>query len=502
MNLRKRFNPEKGAVFLVLSMALLLLLPGCGREAVVALQDPVRKISRVETNSEALQAWVITDAKADVLIHIDTSDDMRVFSASYTETMKNAADHLKRKNILVVDQIKTVIEKGGTVNLGQRSGLYKRVIWVLPATASVGSNMAESFKRVLYKKRNYSKTDLADLKSDGKYITGTIDRIPITVTNMEDLEIGEEETAILDIDLGFFMGQKVQDKGQRMGTRVLFDFLRMLKRKNIRTSQVTINLSSVSGTVPMDMRFFGDVIEDILTHPETLEGPIPEKYSMMMEAEEALISGRYDRAEALYGHLTERYPAAGLFFSLAVARGFQDKGETCLQALLKAYDLDTAYLKGFFQFARVLGVNGNVDAGEKILNSSEIKALVPEGELDYQKGLFFFSAGLNRDAILYLELVAQKKPKDFALRTVMYKAYKNINDVPKMTATLEKLIKMDENRVIRDMPWVYLELGQLCEEFGVYQRARETYEKYLDYVPNASNAVELRKKINQWKDYR
>ncbi|MBN2071107.1 MAG: hypothetical protein JW814_06570 [Candidatus Krumholzibacteriota bacterium] len=490
-------NARKYGLPTLLAIALLPIIAGCGNEPVVALHGKIDKISKVETNSEALQAWVVNDAKADVLIHIDTSDDMKVFPAAYDETLKNAADHLKRKNILVIDQISQFIENGGTVNLGQKAGIYKRVIWVLPATVPISSNPVFSFNRVLIEKRGYRKTDLADLAADGKNISGTIDNVPITVTRLEDLELGPEETAIIDIDLGYFIGQKAQDQQQRMGTRVLIDFLRTLRRKNIKTTQVTINLSSINSTVPMDMRFFGNLIEDILKDPQIIEGDIPEKYSMMIEAEEALLAGQFDKSEAIYKVLSDRYPDdPGLFFSLAVSRGFQGKGEESAEALLKAYENDTAYLRGFFQFARVLAVNNKLEAGQKLLQAPGLKALVPQDELDYQMGLFFFNAGAYYDAITYLEMVSQKRSKDFALKTVLYKAYKAVDDPYKMTATLNKLVKLDKDRVIRDMPWVFLDLGVLAEEAGLTATAAENYKEYLSYVPSAENAAELRKKID------
>ena len=123
--------PRQSAVMILFLIPFLALISGCGNKPVVALHDPVNKISLVETNAEALQAWVTNNAKADVLIHIDSSDDIRVFPASYDETLKNAVDRLKRKNVQVVDQIASIIESGGIVNLGHKAGLYKRVIWVL-----------------------------------------------------------------------------------------------------------------------------------------------------------------------------------------------------------------------------------------------------------------------------------------------------------------------------------------------------------------------------------
>ncbi|MCK4538659.1 MAG: hypothetical protein KAV42_07685 [Candidatus Krumholzibacteria bacterium] len=500
MNSVRLWKKGRMQATIFLPVMLLVLLAGCSGKSPIALNDPINKISRSETNAEVLQSWVIADSKADVLIHIDSSDDMRVFPPSYEETIKNAADHLRRKNILVVDQIASFIEQGGTVNLGHKAGLFKRVIWVLPAKRSVGIGSVDNLKNVLCEKRPYTRANLTDFVSDGKHVNGTIGGIPVTFSNIEDLEVGPDETAIIDIDLGFFLGQKAQDPEGRMGTRVLLDFLRILKRKKIATSQVSINLGAIGGAIPYDLRFFGGVITEVMADPSILEGALPQKYTMMLEAEDALITGNYERATALYGHLTEKCPNdAGLFFSRAVAQAFNGDGESAAESIFGAYDLDTNYLRGFFQLARVLAVNGKVEAGEKILSSPGLGKLINQDELDYQRGIFFFNARDFYTALTYLELISTRRPEDFALRTVMYQAYKGTDNMPRMTSTLERLIKMDENRVIRDMPWVYKELGGLAESSKVYKRALEVYQIYLEYVPNDPDAAKIRKKIDTWK---
>ena len=481
-------------------LAAPLLFAGCGKKSPVLLQDSIDRITKSETNVEVLKSWVMTGANADVLIHIDTSDDMRVFPPSYAETMKNSADHLKRKNVAVLDQIASLVENGGTINLGYGAGLYKRVIWVLPATVPVGGSPVETFKKILYQKRPYTKADLEDLAADGTYVQGSIDGVPVTVTRLEDLQIGPEETAIVDIDLAFFLGLKSQDPDGRMGTRVLLDVLRVLKRKQIAASQVSINLASVGGAVPYDIRFFGAVIGEIVSNPGMLDGALPQKYEMMIEAEDALIAGRFDRAVALYNHLTERSPnEAGLFFSRAVVQGFGGDGESAAASLMKAYDIDTSYMMGIFQMARVLAANGRIEAGKAVLELPALKKLVAEEELDYQKGIFYLTAKDYREALVYLELVEQKRSGDFALGTVMYQAYKETGNTTSRITTIEKLLRLDEARVQKDMPWMYQELGLLYEEMNIFGRAREALEKYLQYVPNAPEAEQYRRKIDELK---
>jgi tetratricopeptide (TPR) repeat protein len=156
-------------------------------------------------------------------------------------------------------------------------------------------------------------------------------------------------------------------------------------------------------------------------------------------------------------------------------------------------------MMGIFQMARVLAASGKIEAGKAVLESPALKKLVAEEELDYQKGIFYFTAKDYREALVYLELVEQKRSGDFALGTVMYQAYRETGNTTSRITTIEKLLRLDEARVQKDIPWMYQELGLLCEEMNMFGRAREALETYLRYVPNAPEAELYTRKINELK---
>lgn len=483
---------------LACAAALLATAQGCGGDAVTALEEPVERVYTVETNAQALQAWAAAGADADVLVHIDASEDMRVFPPSLAETMRNAADHLERGNAAVVDRVASILESGGTVNLGLDAGFYDRVAWVVPSPEPVSETPLSNFRRVLIEKRGYTPQALSELAAEGRAITGTIAGVPVTVTSLEDLEAGEE-IAVLDIDLTWFVGLQSRDPDHRPGTGAVLDFLRALKRKRIKVETVTINAASTGGVVPMDIRFYAEVIRDALVRPGILDGGLPALYVKMIEAEEALVRGEYSAAEGIYEELVAGHgDRAGLWFSLAVSRGFQGKGEESREALLEAYSLDGAYMRGFFQLARVLGSSGQVEAGRALLETPDLAKIIPEEELDYQKGVFFFAAGDYFEAVDYLEAVARRRPDDFALRTIIFRAYEEIGDDMKMSSTLEALLRLDAGRVDRDMPWVYKRLGDLVAARDLSARAAELYEHYIELYPEDEEAERLKEYIERW----
>jgi len=492
------------AVILGALSALLIaaLCVGCGKGGgPVAGKDPIKKVVKVESNVGALKAWAANNTRASVLVHIDPSDDMANFPASRMKDMENMAGHLRRRNVKALEEFGPLIEPGGTVSLGYMAGMYKRVIWVIPTIRPVGDDPVEVYKNFLITRRRFPAAAVSDFKTDGKFITGTIAGVPLTITRLADLALAEGENAIVDIDLSYFPAMKIAGQSYyHPGTKSVLEFLRELGTRNVRTKIVTVNLSNLNNQVPMDLRFYGDVIREALEKPGNLVPPGPAKWQGMIRAEDSLGAKRYASAAAIYGGIIRTVKDdAGLYFSLAVARGFEDKGPECRAALLEAYRLDSAYLKGFFQLARVLANAGKLDAGFEILETPDLAKIIAPVELDYQLGLFLYTAHKPFDAAAYLARVAQQRPEDFGLYTILFRAHREAGNDQGQIDALQKLVDIDNGRVRREMPWVYADLGQLYDRNNFWVNASRMYEKYMQVHPDDSLSKVFRKRIDGWK---
>lgn len=481
--------------------AAVLFLAGCGGgKGSIAGKEPVKNVIKVGNNMQALGAWTERKAKASVLVHIDPADDLTVFARANAESMANAAAHLKRHNVEIINQIAPLIENGGTVNLGYMAGMYDRVIWVVPSRQSVGEASVDAYKNFFLANRNFPATEVAGFRKEGANIVGTVAGVPLTITRFADLSIGENETAIIDLDIAYFPAMKLEDRNYRTGMKTLLNFLRELGAKGIRTNLVTVNLSTQSSMIPIDVRYFGDVIVKALTDPETVTGPVPPVWSLMIQAEDSLLAKRYAAAEALYSEaITIEKNDPGLYFARAIAQGYQNKGSDCRVSLLGAYNLDNEYLRGFFQLARVLADAEIIDAGIEIIDTPELANIIGAADLDYQRGLFFYTAHRPFDAITYLANVARQRPKEFGLFTILFRAYRDAGDVNGQRFSLQKLIAIDEARVRREMPWVFADLGQIYDAQGYYGNAGELYAKYIEASPGDSLSQALQKKLDGFR---
>jgi tetratricopeptide (TPR) repeat protein len=493
--------PRTGIAGAAAVLLIAALLAGCGKgSGPVAGKDPVKKVIKVESNVDALRAWAENNARASVLVHIDPSDDMAIFPAHLMKDMENTAGHLRRRNGEALEEQGALIERGGTVSLGYMAGMYKRVIWVIPTFSSVGNDPVDVYKNFLVRQRRFPPEAVSDFKTEGKVITGSIAGVPLTITSLADLELAEGENAIIDIDISYFPALKLANRSYRAGTKSVLEFVRELAKRNVPAKLVTVNLSNQNNQVPMDLRYYGDVIREALAKPADAVPPYTAKWLGMIQAEDSLGAKRYASAAALYEDVIRTVKDdAGLYFSLAVARGFENKGPECRAALLEAYRLDSAYLKGFFQLARVLADAGKLDAGFEILDTPELATVIAPAELAYQRGVFLYTAHKPFDAIPYLSNAAQQRPQDFGLYTILFRAHREAGNDQGQIASLRKLILIDEGRVRREMPWVFADLGQLYERTGARVNARQMYDRYIQAQPDDSLSKVFKERIEEWK---
>ncbi len=491
---------SKTAILLFFILPGFVLLSGCsGEGGGMVGKDSIKYIARVEGNPQTLKTWIGNGAEADVLIHMDSSDEMKIFSRNLKESMKNAADHIRSGNANVVDRIAPLIREGGHVNLGYKGGLYQEVYWVIPTGVAPGERPLEDFKKTMMEKRGYNRELLSGLETEGKYITGELVGVPITITRLEDLDIGDKK-AVLHIDLSYFSSRKSVDPGFQPGTGTLIKILRLLRDSRVYANFVTIDYSTTGQQTPIDIRFMGEMIYQALKNPSKLADPLPEKWTMMMEAEDSLVRGNYKEAREMYMKLSKLHPEdPGLAFSSAVASAFLKRGLESREMLLKAYGLDPMYLRGFFQLAHVMAVNGKVETGEILLETEQLARVISESELNYQKGVFYLNAGRFYNAITYLTRAARRGRRSFSLQSLLYTAYENTQDKEGMIGTLENMIEIDERRVIREMSWAYRRLGELYLEENRTDDAAEIYQRYLSVAPPDSVTPELEKKVRSLK---
>jgi len=480
----------------VLLIPLLLNIAGCGgREPAVVLgEEPFDRVVKVDDDLAALEKWVESKQRADMLVHIDAVDDIAVVPPMLETSMKNAGDHLKHGNTDVIYDIASFLEVSGTLNLGELAGLYDRVVWIFPLHRPVSELGLDAFRSYLMRARGYQPSDLTDLHVNGRWIEGTLGGVPVTVTTIEDFDPGER-TAIVDIDLAYFAGMQAQNPGYKLGTASLLDFLRALKEKGLHARFATITLSRKGRPLPVVTRYLADLIVEGLGDPAKLFDT-PDKWSMMIEAEGYLEKERFLAADSVYSRLLEEYPRnAGLQYMHGATLALLGWGRECARLLTEAYRIDEAYLPGFFQVANIMASRGQLEVAEAVVSSPILREAVPIDELNYNLGIMYIAGGRPDKALPKIEAAAQFKGDDVDLTLLIYRTARDAGEEASMLSSLEKIVGIDRKLVNDRMPWVFRELGKLYEKAGERVKAERMYLRYIEAAPNDSAAVELRKKL-------
>ncbi len=485
-----------------LSAAVFLLIPllagvaGCGGQepAVILGSEPFERVVKVDDDLEALETWVESKQKADLLVHIDAIDDIAVVPPMLETSMKNAADHLKHGNTNVIYDIASFLEVSGTLNLGQRAGLYDRVVWIFPVQRPIGELGLDAFRSYLMRARGYQPSDLTDLFVNGRWIEGTLGGVPVTVTTIEDFDPGER-TAIVDIDLAYFAGMQAQDPDYALGTASVLDFLRTLKEKSLHARFATITLSRKGRPLPVVTRYLADLVVEGLRDPVTLVDT-PDKWSKMIEAEDLLEQERFLAADSVYSRLLEEYPQdAGLLYMRGATLALLGWGRECARLLTEAYRIDPAYLQGFFQIANIMATRGQLEVAEGVVAAPILREAVRINELNYNLAIMYIAGGRPDKALPKLEAAEQYQKDDVDLTLLIYRTARDAGEEEAMLSSLEKLVDIDRKLVKDRMPWVFRELGKLYEKNGETLKAERMYIRYIEAAPDDSAAVELRNNL-------
>lgn len=481
--------------------ALLLLIialsgiAGCGRRAAILGTEPFDRVAKVGDDLAALEAWVESGQKADLLLHIDMFDDIAIVPPSLEESMKNAADHLKHGNTKVIYDIAPFLEMSGTLGLGARAGLYDRIVWIFPVRRSINELGLDAFKNFLMSARGYRASDLTDLAVRGTSIEGTLAGVPVTVTTIEDFDPGDG-TAIVDIDLAYFSGMQAQDPQYELGTASLLDFLNTLKEKELGVRFATITLSDRRAMTPVGILYMADLMVESFRDPQSLI-ETPEKWNRMIEAEALLREKRVAAADSLYARLLEEHPDdAGLRLKRGVTQALLGRGEGCAEQLTEAHRIDGEYLQGFFQIANLMARRGQLQVAEQILSAPVLGEAVRANELNYNMGIMYIAGGKPERALPLLEAAAQFDADNVDLALMIYRTARDAGATEEMRSSLERLVEIDRQLIGKKMPWVFRELGNLYKSAGEKSRADRMYRFYIEAAPNDSAAVELKKTLD------
>jgi tetratricopeptide (TPR) repeat protein len=231
-----------------------------GKEAIIPVM--------MEDHSDSFIAWRRAKVKQRTVVHIDghidlewisDSDLKRIFAARTEAEIKRLQldplhfEERSLRPLTIMNYLYPAI----------REGMIKALYWALPDALLTGDSLLKQFKDHLVETLGrVSIEDLESFKVQKGVIKGKIYGIPLIVCKLSDLP-SFREAVILDIDVDYF--DPPMEEG-RVGTPSIWpeEMVALLRAKRIRTDIVSICYSVKGGYLPLEYKFLGDDLADLL----------------------------------------------------------------------------------------------------------------------------------------------------------------------------------------------------------------------------------------------
>lgn len=320
------------------------LAPAIPIEASTFLSTPIDTIV-IETTNEALPVWrkyakhrpllaIVAQSPALLPIPAEKKDE--------TPRLLREADNAtltKKTGLSDPDPvILPLMSIGAALDAGWLSG----VVWVFPTTSPTDKIDPDVFRQQLTESGIATAGEAQALTFEAGVFRGTIRGKTFIATPLAALpEINQP--LLLHIDCDFF---KPLYKGEIKTPlyTLLVETLNAIKAKQWQIASATVSRSTFGAELPLQTRFLGGQIAEILTEPEMLDRAIPDNWSERANALYLENFMQKDKMREIYLQLEKDDPAdPSIKYALyQLARQF-NQGDAALEYLRQAVQMDPVY---------------------------------------------------------------------------------------------------------------------------------------------------------------
>jgi hypothetical protein len=401
-------NPVVRAALLGTILQVLFASAVAGQQPASPL--PVLAVDRltegtvVENHVDALSHWVQRGFKGAVLLHIDAHDDLRSVDDEKIVVLKGFRDRGDLASLTRAGRggEGALFDEGSFVRAAAALGIVREVIWVVPFVLQMDAAAGDRLKDYLGK-AGFSATDIATFRAVEGCYRGLVGALPVALCAQERLPgIGEPVLLSLDAD---YLPHAARYRGVTLLTEIKA-LIAALRDARYTVRDAVVAHSVQGGSVPVELRWAGEAIVDILRDPSiALQQEPPERWSALQRLSTLKAGGRAKEGEMLNVALSllQRQPhdPSVLLFA-AEAAASHGGGSAALAYAEQACQLDRGYCVGLREVGLQLLERGAVDDAEKFFAAGE--RLLPGmayGRLD--EGILLATAGRTAAAVATLE---------------------------------------------------------------------------------------------------
>jgi hypothetical protein len=245
-------------------------------------KEPIERIFLIDNHNLAFSVWQKEKVRNKVLIHIDAHldfgwiPDKKLYKILLSKSLGEESLPSGRKPLWLQDEtgIMKAVNTGNYLYAALKDGMIKELYWVVPDEIwdrpEERSIIKKIFEQILEKDRQEK---AARILSRENRMATTICGRKFTACKLANLPI-INQGVLLDIDLDFFIVNSRLEERDGITTVNKKPWIRpselitFLKNKRIKTDCVTISYSVSEGFTPLEYKYLGGQVADLLRNPE------------------------------------------------------------------------------------------------------------------------------------------------------------------------------------------------------------------------------------------
>jgi len=358
----------------------------------------------VENHADILALWVQRGFRGAVLLHVDLYDDLRIVEEEKIAALKGFRD---RRDFASMSRAgrggeDALFNERNFVRAAAALGIVREVVWVVPFTYLGDSDAGDRLKDYLGK-AGFSATDIETFRAGGGCYRGVVGAIPVAICQQERLpKIADPVLLSLDAN---FLSYAAGYRGITLLTEIRA-LVTALGAARYEVRDAVVSLSVQGGSVPVDLRWIGEAVVEILRDPSIArQQEPPENWNALQKLSLLKAGGREKEGEMLDIALSllERQPhQPALLFFAATAIAGHGGGSAALAYAEQACTVNRGYCVGLREIGLQLLERGAIDDAKKFFSAGE--RLLPGmayGLLD--EGILLVMAGRPVEAVATFE---------------------------------------------------------------------------------------------------
>lgn len=240
------------------------------------LHEPAT-LQRLELSTEALVPWrqvssshptLLLLSNDPLLVPVPPTLRERVSNLVQSATVEKMAS---RGTMRVADPL---VLPEMAVDAALRSGLFERLVWILPRKAQSEAIDVQKLREQLTESGLASQEEAASFQAQEKGVAGSLRGVPVWIGSLADL--GKlPGPVVVHFDQSYF--QKLyQNEVTTPLMPLVYEALRDLRDRNLPVLAATFAYDNQAGRFSLDVRFLGAVLARLVEAPEELDRPVPE----------------------------------------------------------------------------------------------------------------------------------------------------------------------------------------------------------------------------------